>query len=172
MTRGEIEEIRGVAVSTNIVRSLLEREWIRVVGHRDVPGRPAMFGTTKIFLDYFSLKKLEDLPPLADLSDWESLRVQLNLPAVDEDEMPETDVDTAEIPVLYAEERPEEEVDETEPDAEALAAAEALVDAGFEGIVATDWPDPLAVTDDSAGQVNTEVPGDETDDAEASVRGT
>ena len=64
MTRGEIEEIRGVSVSTNIVRSLLEREWIRVVGHRDVPGRPAMFGTTKLFLDYFGLKKLDDLPPL------------------------------------------------------------------------------------------------------------
>ena len=86
MTRGEIEEIRGVSVRTNIMRSLLEREWVRVVGHRDVPGRPEMFGTTKQFLDYFGLKKLDDLPPLADLSDWESLRVQLNLPAVEEDE--------------------------------------------------------------------------------------
>ena len=78
MTRGEIEEIRGVAVSSNIIRSLLERDWVRVVGHRDVPGRPEMFGTTKQFLDYFGLKRLDDLPPLADLSDWESLRVQLN----------------------------------------------------------------------------------------------
>jgi segregation and condensation protein B len=85
LTRGEIEEVRGVAVSSNIMRSLLEREWVRVVGHRDVPGRPAMFGTTKLFLDYFGLKKLDDLPPLADLSDWESLRVQLNLPAVEDD---------------------------------------------------------------------------------------
>lgn len=84
MTRGEIEEVRGVSVSANIIRTLLEREWIRVVGHRDVPGRPEMFGTTKQFLDYFGLKKLDDLPPLADLSDWESLRVQLDLPAVDE----------------------------------------------------------------------------------------
>ena len=83
MTRGEIEEVRGVSVSANIIRTLLEREWIRVVGHRDVPGRPEMFGTTKQFLDYFGLKKLDDLPPLADLSDWESLRVQLDLPAVD-----------------------------------------------------------------------------------------
>ncbi|MEX0708854.1 MAG: SMC-Scp complex subunit ScpB [Woeseia sp.] len=87
MTRGEIEEIRGVSVSSNIIRTLLEREWIRVVGHRDVPGRPAMFGTTRLFLDYFGLKKLEDLPPLADLSDWETLRVQLNLPAVNEEEV-------------------------------------------------------------------------------------
>jgi segregation and condensation protein B len=85
MTRGEIEEIRGVAVSSNIIRSLLERDWIRVVGHRDVPGRPSMFGTTRQFLDYFGLKKLDDLPPLADLSDWESLRVQLNLPATEEE---------------------------------------------------------------------------------------
>lgn len=84
ITRGDIEEIRGVSVSSNIVRQLQERDWIRVVGHRDVPGRPAMFATTKSFLDYFGLKKLDDLPPLADLSDWESLRVQLNLPDVDD----------------------------------------------------------------------------------------
>jgi segregation and condensation protein B len=83
ITRGEIEEIRGVTVSSNIMRQLLERDWVRVVGHRDVPGRPAMFGTTKGFLDYFSLKKLDDLPPLADLADWESLRQQLNLPEVE-----------------------------------------------------------------------------------------
>jgi len=86
VTRGEIEEIRGVTVSPNIIRSLLEREWVRVVGHRDVPGRPEMFGTTRQFLDYFGLKKLEDLPPLAEVSDWESLRVQLNLPAVEEEQ--------------------------------------------------------------------------------------
>lgn len=103
MTRGEIEEIRGVAVSANIVRSLLEREWIRVVGHRDVPGRPAMFGTTRLFLDYFGLKKLDDLPPLADLSDWESLRIQLDLPAVDEDAVMDTANDVTELPGLPAE---------------------------------------------------------------------
>ena len=84
ITRGEIEDVRGVSVSSNIVRTLMERDWVRVVGHRDVPGRPEMFGTTRSFLDYFGLKKLDDLPPLADLSDWESLRVQLNLPEVDE----------------------------------------------------------------------------------------
>jgi len=69
ITRAEIEEVRGVVVSTNIIRTLLERNWVRVVGHRDVPGKPAMFGTTKEFLDYFGLKKLEDLPPLAELKD-------------------------------------------------------------------------------------------------------
>ena len=69
ITRAEIEEVRGVVVSTNIVRTLLERNWIRVVGHRDVPGKPAMFGTTKEFLDYFGLKKLEELPTLAEIKD-------------------------------------------------------------------------------------------------------
>jgi segregation and condensation protein B len=80
VTRGEIEDIRGVAVSTNIVRTLLERNWIRVVGHRDVPGRPAMFGSTREFLDYFGLKKLDDLPPLSELKDFDKLNVQLDLP--------------------------------------------------------------------------------------------
>ena len=69
ITRGDIEEIRGVGVSSNIVRTLLDREWIRVVGHRDVPGRPAMFATTKQFLDYFNLKSLQDLPPLSEIKD-------------------------------------------------------------------------------------------------------
>jgi segregation and condensation protein B len=69
ITRAEIEEVRGVVVSTNIVRTLLERGWVRVVGHRDVPGKPAMFGTTKEFLDYFGLKKLDELPALADIKD-------------------------------------------------------------------------------------------------------
>lgn len=69
ITRGEIEEIRGVAVSTNIVKTLMEREWIRVIGHRDVPGRPALYATTRKFLDYFGLKSLNELPPLAELRD-------------------------------------------------------------------------------------------------------
>lgn len=69
ITRAEIEEVRGVVVSTNIVRTLLERGWIRIVGHRDVPGKPAMLGTTREFLDYFGLKRLDELPPLAELRD-------------------------------------------------------------------------------------------------------
>jgi len=112
ITRGEIEEVRGVSVSSNIMRTLIEREWVRVVGHRDVPGRPEMFGTTKLFLDYFGLKRLDDLPPLADLADWESLRVQLNLPEVEEDTSEETPV-VPEIPVLYAEDDEEESEDES-----------------------------------------------------------
>ena len=81
ITRAEIEQIRGVAVSTNIIKTLEEREWIRVVGHRDVPGKPALFGTTRQFLDYFALKSLDQLPPLAEIRDIEDLEPQLDLPA-------------------------------------------------------------------------------------------
>ena len=73
ITRGEIEEIRGVAVSTQIVKTLLEREWVRVVGHRDVPGKPALYATTRAFLDYFGLTGLDDLPTLSEIKDLDSL---------------------------------------------------------------------------------------------------
>ena len=81
ITRGEIEEIRGVAVSSNIIKTLHEREWIRVVGHRDVPGRPAMYATTRQFLDYFNLKTLDQLPALADIRDLETLNAELGFSA-------------------------------------------------------------------------------------------
>ena len=83
ITRGEIEQIRGVAVNPHIVKTLLERGWIRVVGHRDVPGKPELLSTTREFLDYFSLKKLDDLPTLTQLKELEDLRVQLTLPGAD-----------------------------------------------------------------------------------------
>jgi segregation and condensation protein B len=79
ITRGDIEEIRGVAVSSTIIRTLLDREWIRVVGHRDVPGRPAMFATTRQFLDYFNLKNLQELPPLSEIRDLDQLNPELDL---------------------------------------------------------------------------------------------
>ena len=79
ITRGEIEDIRGVAVSSNIMKSLLEREWVKVVGHRDVPGKPAMYATTREFLDYFNLKSLDQLPPLADVRDLETMTSALPL---------------------------------------------------------------------------------------------
>ena len=78
-TRGEIEEVRGVAVSSNIIKGLLERDWIRVVGHREVPGRPALYATTRAFLDYFNLKSLDELPPLAELKDLDKLHPELDL---------------------------------------------------------------------------------------------
>jgi segregation and condensation protein B len=80
ITRGEIEEIRGVAVNPDIIRTLLERSWIRVVGHREVPGHPELLGTTREFLDYFNLKSLDELPSLAELRDMDNLGVQLELP--------------------------------------------------------------------------------------------
>jgi segregation and condensation protein B len=83
ITRGEIEDVRGVSVSTNIVRTLEERGWIKVVGHRDVPGRPAMFGTTREFLDYFGLKSLDELPTLAEIRDIDSINVELQFDEVD-----------------------------------------------------------------------------------------
>lgn len=79
ITRAEIEAVRGVAVNPNIIRTLLERNWVRVVGHRDVPGRPELLGTTREFLDYFGLKHLEELPPLEELKALGELNLQLAL---------------------------------------------------------------------------------------------
>ncbi|WP_070988856.1 SMC-Scp complex subunit ScpB [Halofilum ochraceum] len=81
MTRSEIEDIRGVSVSSQIIRTLSEREWIRVVGHREAPGRPAMYGTTREFLDYFNLKTLDQLPPISDIKDLEGQYPELGFEA-------------------------------------------------------------------------------------------
>lgn len=81
ITRSEIEDIRGVSVSTTIMRTLQERHWVRVVGHREVPGRPELLGTTREFLDSFGLRSLDELPSLAELSDLDDMKVQLELPA-------------------------------------------------------------------------------------------
>lgn len=182
MTRGEIEEIRGVAVSANIMRSLLERNWIRVVGHRDVPGRPAMFGTTRHFLDYFGLKKLDDLPPLADLADWETLRVQLNLPDVsDEEAEPET-AEVTDLPVLYPEGDPGEEEMSAETAREAAEPPaprgdEPEADGGdFEAIPATKWPGPIEILpvvsrDDADDATDEDVDADAQQDRDALISG-
>lgn len=167
ITRGDIEEIRGVSVSSNIVRQLMERDWVRVVGHRDVPGRPELFGTTRAFLDYFGLKKLEDLPPLADLSDWESLRVQLNLPEVENagevgDGLFEgAEVGAQDLPVLYPEDAAEpddvEVADLQDADFDAAEQASSDDDIEFEPAVidevssdeegeelaVSEWPNPV-----------------------------
>ena len=79
ITRGEIEEIRGVSVSSNIIKTLQEREWIKVLGHKDVPGKPALYGTSKEFLDYFNLKSLDELPTLAELRDLDQIHRELDL---------------------------------------------------------------------------------------------
>ena len=89
VTRGEIEEIRGVAVSTNIMRTLQERDWIRVLGHKELPGRPAMYGTNKGFLDYFNLKSLDELPSLAELKELDKINIDLDLSNPDHHADPE-----------------------------------------------------------------------------------
>ena len=108
ITRGDIEEIRGVTVSTNIMRTLLEREWIRVVGHRDVPGKPAIYATTKSFLDYFNLSSLDELPTLSEIKDLDKVNEELDL----DDEIVESR--TLEIPT-------DEDAESVDADSESLA---------------------------------------------------
>tara|TARA_R110002072_G_scaffold4663_1_gene32311 strand:+ start:43147 stop:43965 length:819 start_codon:yes stop_codon:yes gene_type:complete len=125
ITRGDIEEIRGVAVSSTIIRTLLDREWIRVVGHRDVPGRPAMFATTRHFLDYFNLKNLQELPPLAEIRDLDQMHPELDLGGDGEGrvlvlpEAGEEDVDAAALDI---------DEDELIDEAEAMALAKRPLD--------------------------------------------
>jgi len=85
ITRGEIEDIRGVAVSSNIIKTLLEREWVRIVGEREVPGRPSLFATTRQFLDHFNMKTLEDLPALTELQDIDQAAAQLEEQIIEEE---------------------------------------------------------------------------------------
>lgn len=113
ITRPEIEQIRGVVVSSNIIKTLEEREWIRVVGHRDVPGKPALFGTTRIFLDYFNLKSLDELPPLSEIRDMEDPQLRL-----DEEALPSRPI--RDLPIDPDAEAPESAKD----DPTALAAQE------------------------------------------------
>jgi len=120
ITRGEIEEVRGVTVSTNIMKTLQEREWVQVVGHRDVPGRPAMYGTTRQFLNYFSLKSLDELPSLAELRDLNAIGRDLQL-------------DLNDIPGLLVESDDAGDIKESEAVNDAEAAEPAPVSEAAEG---------------------------------------
>lgn len=102
ITRAEIENVRGVAVNPEIVKTLMERNWVRVVGHRDVPGHPELLGTTDEFLDYFSLKSIEDLPPLAELKSLSDLNLQLPLPGTADAATPDAATDSGEVAVVPA----------------------------------------------------------------------
>jgi segregation and condensation protein B len=140
ITRGEIEQIRGVTVNPNIIKTLLERNWIRVVGHRDVPGKPELLGTTREFLDYFNLQRLDDLPTLAQLKELEDLRVQLSLPGADPELAPADGSETLEadgnaVPPADAAEGAADEdeleaADAAQPRAQGLVARGAQDDAG------------------------------------------
>ena len=92
ITRGEIEEVRGVSVSSQIIKSLMERDWIKVVGHRDVPGKPALYATSREFLDYFNLQSLEELPTLAELRDIDAINAELEFTMPAEENPPTSDV--------------------------------------------------------------------------------
>ncbi len=117
MTRAEIEAVRGVAVNPNIIKTLLERSWIRVVGHRDLPGHPELLGTTREFLDYFGLRALEELPPLAELKALSELEPQLELAPVALAARAEADDPDADLPEPQPEPEARAET-EAEPSAE------------------------------------------------------
>lgn len=131
ITRGEIEEIRGVAVSTNIIKTLQEREWVRVVGHRDVPGRPALYATTKDFLNYFNLETLDQLPPLSDIKDLDTIVSELDpdknselIEAIEEmktAENLEVETDIVEEESVAAEENEKAEIEEKNPESDEKA---------------------------------------------------
>ncbi len=143
ITRSEIEEIRGVSISSTIMRTMQERNWIRVVGHREVPGHPELLGTTREFLDYFGLKSLDQLPTLADLRDIENIGVQLELPGGDTGQpaaeaMPEASDDAASSNGNSAEEA---ELSADADDAEELTDEEGGDDAGQSTLVASGHAD-------------------------------
>jgi len=143
ITRGEIEEIRGVSVSSHIVKTLSEREWVRVLGHKDVPGKPSMYGTTREFLDYFNLKSLDDLPSLADLKDLDKLHPEL---AFDRD----VDADAANDAAA--------DTDETESQAEAADMAteeQPMSEADTEASeMSSDEPDDVDPAEDEEAQAS------------------
>ncbi|MFC1589773.1 SMC-Scp complex subunit ScpB [Pseudomonadota bacterium] len=134
ITRGEIEEVRGVSVSSNIIRTLQEREWIKVLGHKDVPGKPALYGTSREFLDYFNLKSLDDLPSLAEIKDLDKIYPELALDdhhaaAPDAETGPESE-ETAEV---VAEDNRNDE--DTVDDVQAMAEDDELADTDASDVV-------------------------------------
>lgn len=137
ITRGEIEDIRGVPVSTNIVKTLLEREWARVIGQRDVPGRPSLYATTRQFLDYFGLRSLDDLPPLAEIRDLVSIEGELDLaPECDDSDAIVAHTQTAGMAT------PEASVPSGDAGAEGAGPGLAMVELAFPGEAAR--PDPTS----------------------------
>ncbi|MCK7595207.1 SMC-Scp complex subunit ScpB [Pseudomarimonas salicorniae] len=162
ITRGEIEQIRGVAVSTHIIKTLEEREWIRVVGHRDVPGRPALFGTTRGFLDYFGLKSLEDLPALTELQDLPDLEPELPLEGIVVAEARAAAQSTDADSTAHAGSDAEASAGEAEAESDA-EAAEAVESAGADEAGAADGEEAeseAATGDSPAGNTET---GSDTD---------
>ncbi|MFZ5958424.1 SMC-Scp complex subunit ScpB [Pseudomonas knackmussii] len=151
ITRGEIEDIRGVAVNTQIIKTLMEREWIRIVGYREVPGRPAMLATTRTFLDYFNLKSLEELPPLAELREMEAepedvqlVPINLPSPVLDEDYVPASIQALADQALREAGEEPEPAPPEEKPEETSFRSLLAELDEMEQGLK-TDFDDLLVL---------------------------
>lgn len=160
ITRGDIEEIRGVAVSSHIMKTLLERDWVKVVGHRDVPGRPSLFATTRQFLDYFNLKSLDELPSLSEIRDLDELNPVLDLGEAGLGEkdtdapIPDTPGSDAIHPIAIA------ETDAEPIDAQSVVYEEGFVD-GEEAFVDVDQEEVPADIADTSTAENEEEPRSE-----------
>jgi segregation and condensation protein B len=153
ITRAEIEHVRGVAVNPEIVKTLMERNWVRVVGHRDVPGHPELLGTTAEFLDYFSLKSIEDLPPLAELKSLSDLNLQLPLPVTAEAQADaDAPADSGEVALVSA--------SADEPSAE-VDAAPRNDDGGLDAASDDEEEDELSASGSSASGLVAAPPSDE-----------
>lgn len=159
ITRGEIEDVRGVSVSSQIIRAMLERQWIRVVGHRDVPGRPALFGTTKEFLDYFGLASLSQLPSLAEIREFDDLSPELDF---DETEQVEGADASGSVSDDFGFNEPYDGLAGLEDDLARDLASSSAVNDQFEALLAAEHeaaqaPDLLADLDSPSGSAEDSV---------------
>lgn len=161
ITRSEIEEIRGVSISSTIMRTLQERGWIRTVGHREVPGRPELLGTTREFLDYFGLKSLDQLPTLAELKDIETIGVQLELPA-DQPQQSEASAE-GEAAASTEEGAPTEDTVASGEAAESAGAAEATADANADADAAGEAGTDADADADGEGETVAEADSDQSE---------
>ncbi len=149
ITRGEIEDVRGVSVSSNIIKTLVEREWVKVLGHKDVPGKPALYGTTREFLDYFNLKSLDELPTLAEIKDLDKLHPELALDDnTDSGDATETTPDA--IDVVEPVEAKSSESVPTETNSEETAELEAKHDGAGDDEANSDYDDAAEATAESS----------------------
>jgi segregation and condensation protein B len=167
ITRPEIEQIRGVVVSSNIIKTLEEREWVRVVGHRDVPGKPALFGTTRAFLDYFNLKSLDQLPPLSEIRDMEDPQLRLDQEPLPPRVIRDLPIDPDEEPVaeasapVDAQATIEEALPGAEPEAATASPSEPAEPASDHDALT-----PTATADEAAAPANVEADAAEQDTEE------
>lgn len=152
ITRGEIEDVRGVAVSSQIIKTLVEREWVRVVGHKDVPGRPAMLATTKTFLDYFNLRGLDELPNLIELKDLQPTADETSTSA--DNATAQLSASVSNIAGIDDSQTPESQANDEEPSEElSFGSLLAELDSMEQGLT-TDFTDPAKQTAETAEEDN------------------